>query len=534
MKKIHFIALWCLIGIPFNTTWSQTDLNTMPKIIMQDGHHLLLVDGQPFFMLGGQVHNSSAWPAMLPHVWSAIHMMHANTLEIPVYWEQIEAQQGKYDFSLLDTLLRQGREHKIHLVLLWFGTWKNGSNHYMPEWIKLDAKKYPNITGLNGQPVDSPSPFTKEALIADAKAFSSLMQYLKDADPEHTVLMVQVENEPGSWGSVRDYSVKAKKIFDGPVPTELLKPEVLKALKIPIDAKGTWKEVFGDNADEYFNAWSIAKYIEYVAAVGKAVNPLPLYVNVALRDPFGNPPASTYESGGATDNVIPIWKAVASDIDLLAPDIYFQDTKKVLKVIELYDRSDNVLFVPETEYARYFYVVLAHGGIGFSLFGIDDDGQKTTTEDSARLAPIAQEYAMAAPMIKDLVQWGSEGKIKAVVEYEDHAEQTINLGNWQAIISFNTKDGDISQRSSSMPFGKVMVVTFGANEFVLIGTHCHLTFRPTGTNIGKAWQYLKVEEGEYKNGVFNFLRILNGDETDWGGPSFSNLPTLLHVTLTAR
>jgi len=30
-------------------------------------------------------------------------------------------------------------------------------------------------------------------------------------------------------------------------------------------------------------------YIGYVAAAGKAVNPLPLYVNAALRDPISNP-----------------------------------------------------------------------------------------------------------------------------------------------------------------------------------------------------------------------------------------------------
>src|ERR1035437_2434835 len=94
----------------------------------KDGRPALLVDGQPFFMLGGQAHNSSGWPGMLPQVWSAVKMMHANTLEVPIYWEQIESQPGEFDFSLVDTLLKQGRKHNVHLVLLWFATWKNGSN----------------------------------------------------------------------------------------------------------------------------------------------------------------------------------------------------------------------------------------------------------------------------------------------------------------------------------------------------------------------------------------------------------------------
>ena len=80
---------------------------------------------------------------MLPRVWHAIEFLHANTLEVPIYWEQIEPQPGQFDFSLVNTLLEQAREHKVHLVLLWFATWKNGSNHYMPEWMKRDPAKYP-------------------------------------------------------------------------------------------------------------------------------------------------------------------------------------------------------------------------------------------------------------------------------------------------------------------------------------------------------------------------------------------------------
>jgi hypothetical protein len=520
------------------TVRGQTSTGIMPQIVVKDGRHTLMVDGQPFFMLGGQTHNSSAWPGMLQHVWSAVKMMHANTLEIPIYWEQIEPQPGKFDFSLVDTILKQGRQNKVHIVLLWFGTWKNGSNHYMPEWMKRDAGKYPNITGRNGQPVDSPSPHTQAAMEADIKAFAAVMGHLKKADPQHTVIMVQVENEPGSWGSVRDYSADAQKLFEGTVPTELLKPEILKSLNKPADARGTWQEVFGEDADEYFHAWSVAKYIGYVAAAGKAVYPLPLYVNAALRDPLSNPRPSSYESGGPTDNVIPIWKVAAPAIDLLAPDIYLSGSETVLKVIELYARPDNALFVPEIgsgeENTKYLYEVLAHGGIGFSPFGIDDNGQGTGEADiAASLAPLSQEYAMAGPMMRELAKWAFEGKIKSVVESEDHAAQTIDLGSWQAIVSFSAAGGRSTQ-ANIKPIGKAMVVQLGDNEFVLMGTLCRVTFRPVGANAGKAWQYLKVEEGKYENGTFKSLRILNGDETDWGGPRFGAVPVVLHTTLTTR
>ncbi|MEP7110679.1 MAG: DUF5597 domain-containing protein [Ferruginibacter sp.] len=533
MKKI--IAFWfLLVVLSFAKSFGQ-----LPMIIEKDGRHALLVDGKPFLILGGQAHNSSGWPGMLPNLWYAINAMHANTLEVPVYWEQVERDQGKFDFSLIDTLLVQSRQQKVRLVLLWFATWKNGSNHYMPGWMKMDAAKYPNITGKNGKPVDSPSPNFNATLDADIKAFSAMMKHLKKADPQHTVIMVQVENEPGAWGSVRDYSTAAQKLFEGDVPSELLTPPLLKTLDVPAGATGSWQKVFRDRADEYFQAWSVARFIGQVAAAGKAVYPLPMYVNAALRDPLTNPTANTYESGGPTDNVIPIWKVAAPAIDLLAPDIYISGSEKILKVIDLYSRSDNALFVPEAglsvDKVKYFYEVIARGGIGFSPFGIDDNGGgRTSAEMTERLAPFAKEYAMAAPMMRELAQWGFDGKIKAVVEQEDFASQTIDLGSWKAMVSFGGNGRGNAAPINTRPTGKMMIVQLEENKLILIGTGCHITFEPGGKNTGRAWQYGTVEEGKYENGKFKLLRIQNGDETDWGGPGFGESPTVLQVTLIVR
>ncbi|MFI5139655.1 MAG: DUF5597 domain-containing protein, partial [Sphingobacteriales bacterium] len=516
------ITLWfAFLMLSTINTFAQSAGAVMPRIIEKNGRYALLVDGKPFLMLGGQAHNSSAWPGMMPRVWSAAEAMHLNTLEVPVYWEQLEPEAGRFDFSVVNTLISQARQHNVHLVLLWFATWKNGSNHYMPGWMKRDAAKYPNVTNQKGQPVDSPSPNVQATLDADIKAFTALMRYLKPADQQHTVLMVQVENECGAWGSERDYSPLAQKLFEGPAPAQLLQPAVLAALNVPVVTGGTWQQVFGDRADEYFHAWYVARFIGQVAAAGKAVYPLPLYVNVALRDPFGNPTANNYESGGPTDNVLPIWKVAAPAIDIEAPDLYLNSSDKVLKVIDLYDRRDNPLFVPEAglvaENARYFYTVLAHGGIGFSPFGIDDNGvDETAAVKAERLSPFAQEFAAAAPMMRQLAEWAFDGKIKAVVEREDHADQSIDLGAWQANIKFGGNGRENAAPVYTRATGKLLVAKLAENQFIVMGTRCHLSFQPLGGNAGKAWQYIKVEEGQYQNGTFKPLRILNGDETDWG------------------
>lgn len=536
MKKS--VTLWLALAFSAANALCQTN-NPIPKIIEKDGRHALLVDGKPFLMLGGQAHNSSAWPGMMPQVWNAVETMHANTLEVPIYWEQIEAVQGKFDFSVVDTLLMQARAHKTKLILLWFATWKNGSNHYMPHWMKKDAAKYPNVTNKKGQLIDSPSPHSDATLDADAKAFATVMRYLKKADPQHTVIMVQVENEPGAWDTQRDYSAAAQKIFAGPVPAQLLKPEVLKALNRPANASGTWKEVFEDRADEYFHAWSVAGFIGKVAAAGKAEYGLPLYVNAALRDPLTNPMATSYESGGPTDNVIPIWKAAAPAIDVLSPDIYLQGSERIMKVIELYDRPNNALFVPEASLAphmaRYMYDVIARGGIGFSPFGIDSNvPNRKKAETAERLAAFAQEYKVFTPMMRQLAQWGFDGKIKAVVEREDNAPQAIELGAWQAKVTFGSgwRGNDVTLNAK--PDGKAMIVKLSENEFIVIGSLCHITFKPMGANEGKVWQYLKVEEGQYEKGIFKPLRILNGDETDWSGPRIGEETLVLRVSVGVR
>src|ERR1035437_1786169 len=84
-------ALLVLLAVP------QTFAAEAPKLVEKDGRYALLVDGHPFLILGGQIHNSSAWPSELPQVWQSMTALHANTMAAPVYWEQFEPQQGRFD-----------------------------------------------------------------------------------------------------------------------------------------------------------------------------------------------------------------------------------------------------------------------------------------------------------------------------------------------------------------------------------------------------------------------------------------------------
>ncbi len=517
---------------------ARVDAHPLPRLVQQDGRHALFVDGVPYLLLGAQINNSSAWPAMLPKVWPALEYLHVNTVEMPVYWEQFEPEPGHFDYTVVDTLLAQTRAHRLHLVLLWFGTWKNGSSHYMPAWMKHSPELHTHVMGANGRPVDSPSPYAPAALQADIHAFTELMRHLKTADPQHTVLMVQVENEPGTWGSVRDYSPAAQKAFEAPVPAELL-----AALhKQRVSPSANWQQVFGDDAEEFFHAWSVARYIEQIAAAGKAVYPLPLYVNAALRNPFHPHHPPDYEVGGATDNVIPIWKATAPSIDLLAPDIYLDDNAEYLKVLELYNRPDNALFVPETaNYAsnsRYFFAALGQKAIGFSPFGMDYTGYANAPDGAPRiseeaLTPFALNYKLIGPMDREIARLNFEGKLQAVAEEKGKTSQTLTFGKWNAIVSYGLPQFGPSGNppGNPEPIGRILVAQLGDNEFLVAGFFCRVDFSVSDAASRKQREFLRVDEGTYENGKFKSIRIWNGDQTDWG-LNFTSVPQVLRVSLS--
>jgi hypothetical protein len=541
----------------------------MPQVVTTNGRHALFVDGAPYLILGAQAHNSSGWPGTLPKVWAAMDDMHANTLEIPVYWEQFEPEQGKFDTSIVDLMLKGAREHNVRLIFLWFGTWKNGSGHYIPMWAKSHPDMFTHITGSRGRSVDSPSPLAEACMKADMKAFSALMAHLKSADPNHTVIMIQVENEPGAWGSIRDYSPEAEKVFAAPVPTEFLK--ALDGRNGVKASSGNWKEVFGDNADEYFHAYCVAHYIGQVAAAGKAVNPLPMYVNAALRDPLTNPRAGSYESGGATDNVLDIWKAAAPAIDILCPDIYQNDTAKYLAVLDHYSRPDNTLFVPETggtgNASRMCFAALGRGAVGWSPFGLD-----YTRATPAEVAPVGMNYRMLEPIMREVAKLNFEGKVKAVEEEVGQTSATLDFGEWSAIINFSSGGGRGGRRGGApaaaapaagargargaapapdaaeaapapAPTGRALVAQISKNQFYLTGSSCTIEFKAAS---GGQRDWLRVEEAEQLErtvntkssaskayspaSAFKVMRILNGDETDHALP-FSTAPEAVRVTL---
>ncbi len=500
------------LAVSFVCAALPADSAEMPRLVKKDGRYALMVDGQPFLILGAQINNSSGWPAVLPEVWPAIEAIHANTVEAPVYWEQLEAQPGRFDFSVVDELVKQARSHHVYLVLLWFGTWKNGKMHYVPEWIKTDPAQYPRVINDRGEPLDVLSPHADSNLEADKKAFAALMQHLKQIDgDQHTVLLVQVENESGSLGSVRDFSPAAEKLFQSQVPDDLV-----RALH---RHPGTWKDVFGADADETFSAYAIARYINQIAVAGKAEYPLPLYVNNWLKYRPDAIPGVNYPSGGPTYNMIDVWKAAAPAIDMIGPDIYIDDSHAYRETLGQYRRADNPVWVPETgmdeSFGKLFFYALGEGAVGFSPFGIDYTGWTITDEKPPAMH--AENYALISPMDREIARLNFDGKLKTAVEEEGAAQSALDFGKWQATVAFGFPqyDGGPKAPGTKDHHGRALIAQLSADEFLVTGIDARIKFEVASKGNGRV-QILRAEEGRYENGNWKFIRLLNGDETDFG------------------
>ena len=513
----------------------------MPRLVQEQGRATLMVDGRPFWVLGAQVDNSSGWPEWLQAVWPVAEMMRLNTLEVPVYWEQMEPERGRFDFTVVDAIVQQAREHKVRLVLLWFGTWKNGKMHYVPEWVKSNTATYPRMKTRDGRAIDVLSPNAPANLVADRDAFVALMRHLRETDPQHTVIMMQVENESGSLGTVRDFGAVAQKEFDGQVPAELL-----RGLKK--NGSGTWTQVFGDDANETFAAWSVARYIGQVAAAGKKELALPMYANNWLKSPRAFPistvPGEDYPSGGPTINMMEVWKVAAPSLDLLAPDIYVPSSERYRSVMQEFHRADNPLMIPESlgfepfpgasGYARYLYYALGEGAIGFANFGLDRvhvDGVM-----NAEMASQVEGFRLLGSFDRELAALAFAGKVKTAVEEPGISQKELDFGGWRAVVSFppsyDPPAAPVSATSDTrgLKAGRVMVASLGGDEFLVAGIDCKVQFATPEHAVGRQMQLLRVEEGRYDGTTWVPSRLWNGDETDYG-LNFGGKGSLVRVKL---
>ncbi len=523
----------------------------LPQIRPNGAAKQLFVEDMPFLALAGELHNSSASSiGYMKPIWGMLETMHLNTVIGTVSWELTEPEEGKFDFSLVDSQIEEARQHKMHLVLIWFATWKNAGSSYVPQWVKADRKRFPPMllkAGLKGgmsavlaaymeqQGTGPLSALGEETLKADGNAFRMLMRHIKESDPQHTVIMMQVENEAGSLGDSRDRSPLAEAAWKQQVPAPLLnyltksKTALLREVqevwgRNGYKTSGTWAEVFGsdERADEIFNAYYVGHFIGEVAKAGKDELNIPMYANAWLGPQPGQDVPGQWPSGGPVAGVIDIYRAAAPSLDFVAPDIYVDDFKGTCT---LYTRSGNPLFIPEArdQVGNLFWALGNPTTVGWSPFGVEDlspDGQ------------VAQAYKLLSGFLPQLAEWEAAGKVRSLLVLEGDMPQPVSLGGYKITLSKprrfgagTTEAGQTGGRASELP-GAVslnsralrndtrpfaLVINTAPNEFVFIGANGDPAFQADAPGASRV-SVLSRDEGHYEDGNWVSGRRLNGDE----------------------
>lgn len=559
MKKIKLIKLLLIfvtISILAGCSGGSSSIfkggrkTKLPHLIRDGGTAHLMVHGEPFLILGGELHNSSAggFEYMRP-IWKRMADANLNTVIGTASWELVEPIEGKYDFALVDSMIIGARKEGLKLVVIWFASWKNGQSTYTPAWVKKDTVRFPLVKDENGNTLNVISTFSEEGSKADARAFAALMKHIKKTDSkEQTVIMMQVENEIGTLRTKRDFSGAANIAFNGNVPEDLINylnknkatihPGVLKAWELQgFKTTGTWEEVFGkgellDNwkdlsylTEELFMAWYYARYVENIAKAGKDEYDLPMYVNAWLKQPGSSGYApGNYPSGGPTPQVIDIWRAAAPSIDFIAPDIYIVDEFRY--VCDNYTLSDNPLFIPETtgdaaSAARVFFAFGKYNTLGYAPFGIDGGNSGANVEN---VSDIKDSYAI----LKQLSQLINENKGTSnmtglLVDNNNRIDSAI-IGGFKIKATLGRRRGgaelagvDIfgnneTGRAPLKQAGGAIIISTGPGEYYIAGRNMAINFTSAIYEDNQNVSFLLLEEGKLENNVWVPGRRLNGDE----------------------
>lgn len=490
----------------------------------------LIVEGKPYLALACELMNSSSSdPAYTEPYWPKLKAAGLNTVLAVVSWEQVEPVEGQFDFSALDAMLEAARKNDLKLAVLWFGSWKNGMSSYHPVWVKKDNDRFPPALTSNGDKLPILSTLGTNTMNADAKAYGEMMKHLKEVDSAYqTVVMIQMENEVGLHGEPRDYSPAANEAYAGQVPEKLMQylsehkdnllPETLDAWKNSGYAtSGTWEQVFGkgERTEEIFMAWNYASYMNTVSGAGKAVYPLPTFVNAWIVQPEDHHPGN-YPSGGPQAQNHDIWRAAAPNIDILSPDIYLDDYPYLST---LYSRNGNPVFVPESRAgqngaANAAWTIGERGGIGYSPFGFE------LVVDNPENATFSAFYKKAGAAADEILAAQAEGRIHAAWlkgSSPERLKSEVTMGDYTVcfeLVSSGRRNGGAPQIIGGTydpnAIGYAIVIQESEDEYLFLGSNIRVYFKPAEgkETVGLA----KVRAGEFVDGQWVPGRWLNGDQ----------------------
>jgi hypothetical protein len=287
----------------------RVDKTTFPPYPKPDGslpraqNGNMIICGQPRLLLYGEtLEETMTHPADVPYYGDAFDKWRRqglNTLGAVIQWNAFEPRKDQYEYAMIDGLIDEARQRNMHLIIVWFGTWRNLQSGYVPKYVWDEGIAFPALK-QDGKPENGGvSQFATRCAERDGLALNRLLARAAQKDPGHQVLVaVQVENEMPGYA---DHSPAANERIGEQVPKELL--EYLKSIDTQKHdpakmgwftwsryhgngsrTSGTWEEVFGKqpwpgDARKALGVYYTGKYIEVVVRKAKEALNIPMYAN---------------------------------------------------------------------------------------------------------------------------------------------------------------------------------------------------------------------------------------------------------------
>lgn len=435
----------------------------IPMISRENPRPRLIVDGQPFIILGAQwdyrrVQDHIYRDGLFP----LASKLNCNTAFIPIFWSQVEPELNLYDFGVVEEILVSARRQGLRLVLLWFGSNREGSFGFrprtddvtdcgmpafisqVPRYIVDDPATYPRAIGDDGSRHSTAlCPMGGATLARETKAFQAFMAYLAANDNTRTTIMVQINNE------ICTPPVGYLRFADG------------------CRCSACEEERHGHPGLHTAAAVCYARYVGTMAAAGAAVYPLPFYVNF-VGDSRPGEDIQTYLD-------------LAPQLACVGSDAYGRDADDFRAIMRRFRVGRNVPFVPETASDEHtatennLLIGLEEFGIiGMDLWAIDYPvGYWTWQPEPRDSAPLFAEDGTPSSRAEIVAEvFGLVDRARTVIG------ERLGTGDLFAF----TGEGNPAEFTRNWPEGTVivkhegggrgMVVRQAPGEYTILGRSC--------------------------------------------------------------
>ena len=262
------------------------------RLVTENGKTYVEVDGKPFPFLGAQLRldaflncDKMKVEDVEKYIAKASELG-LNCVQIPIYWNLIESEQGKYDFTVVDKILSYVNKYDLKMELLWFSTNMCGEtfSYLTPQYVLKDSNKrfyrtnegafwdyygYQYFLHLDDAWV----------LERETQAVTRLFNHIRNWDAEHgdrhPVIAAQIHNEPDIFMRWRlnDYKVAYRNGM------ELTKPAAWVMTLNALDAVGKAVQQ---------SPYKVLTRVNLTSSDG-AVGPFPQYTSGRPKDVFDLP-----------------------------------------------------------------------------------------------------------------------------------------------------------------------------------------------------------------------------------------------------